>query len=140
MDQSPLRSDIYSPLQILVFSDNVGTRRQIELALGRFPDARLGALNFRAVATQPAVIREISNGAVDLLILDAEAAPLGGMGVAKQLKDELLQHLPIVLVICRAADRWLASWSQADAVVMSPIDPGALRDAVLPLLRRNLRH
>jgi DNA-binding response OmpR family regulator len=140
MDQSPLRSDIYSPLQILVFSDNVGTRRQIELALGRFPDARLGALNFRAVATQPAVICEISNGAVDLLILDAEAAPLGGMGVAKQLKDELLQHLPIVLVISRAADRWLASWSQADAVVMSPIDPGALRDAVLPLLRRNLRH
>jgi DNA-binding response OmpR family regulator len=140
MDQSLPRTGIYTPLQILVFSDDVGIRRQIELALGRSPDAHLGPLNFRAVATQPAVLQEVSNGNVDLLILDAEAAPLGGMGVAKQLKDELLQCLPIVLVISRTADRWLASWSQADAVVMSPIDPAALKDAVLPLLRRNLRH
>jgi DNA-binding response OmpR family regulator len=135
MDESPLRTGIYSPLQILVFSDDAGTRRQIELALGRLPDARLGALNFRAVATQPAVLHEISCGTVDLLILDAEAAPFGGMGVAKQIKDELLQCLPIVVVISRAADRWLASWSRADAVVMSPVNPGELKDAVLPLLR-----
>src|SRR4051794_863238 len=115
MDHTSPRTGIYTPLQILVFSDDAGTRRQIELAIGRLPDARLGAVNFRAVATPSAVSHEASCGAVDLLILDAETAPLGGMGVAKQLKDELLRCLPIVLVISRAADRWLAGWSRADA-------------------------
>ncbi|CAM3307434.1 hypothetical protein H7J08_02020 [Mycobacterium frederiksbergense] len=140
MNQSLARRDIYTPLQILVFSNNTETRRQIELALGRFSDSRLGTPMLRTYATQPALMDEIANGTVDLIIVDAETSPFGGMGVSKQLKDELLQRLPVVLVISRAADRWLASWSQADAVVMSPIDPVALRKAVGSLLQENLRN
>ncbi|UNB49899.1 hypothetical protein [Mycolicibacterium sp. YH-1] len=140
MPHNSPRTDIYTPLQVLVFSNDAAIRRQIQMALGRLPDVRLGSPRFRDVATEPAAMREMATGAIDLAILDAEASPAGGLGVTKQLKDELLQCPPIVVVIGRAEDQWLANWSQADAVVTAPIDPVALMEAVLPLLRRSLRY
>lgn len=133
------RSDYYTPLQVVVFSSHAGTRQQIKRALGRLPDERLGSPAIREVATGPAVRDQIGKGAVDLVVLDAESTPTGGLGIAKQLKDELLQCPPVVVVIARPDDRWLAEWSGADAVVMQPVDPLALTDAVVPLLRRNLK-
>jgi len=35
----------------------------------------------------------------------------------------------------RADDKWLASWSRAEAAVPHPIDPIRLGDAVVSLLR-----
>jgi DNA-binding response OmpR family regulator len=69
-------------------------------------------------------------GAIDLVILDGEAAPAGGLGIAKQLKDEINNCPPILVLTGRAEDRWLASWSQAEAVVPRPIDPFRLTEAV----------
>jgi DNA-binding response OmpR family regulator len=76
-----------------------------------------------------------ATGSIDLAILDGEATPCGGIGLAKQLKDELLQYLPIVVITARPDDAWLASWSRADAVVSHPVDPLELRAELLPLLR-----
>jgi len=71
-------------------------------------------------------------------VLDGEAAPCGGIGLAKQLKDELLQCPPVVVITARRDDAWLAEWSKADAVVSHPVDPVALRETVVPLLRSRL--
>lgn len=75
------------------------------------------------------------SNAVDVAVLDGEATPCGGMGLAKQLKDELLAYLPMVVITARADDAWLAGWARADVVVSHPIDPVELRHAILPLLR-----
>jgi DNA-binding response OmpR family regulator len=71
---------------------------------------------------------------LDLLILDGEAAPAGGMGVCRQLKDELYKGPPILVVVARPQDAWLATWSKADAVVSHPLDPMAFARAVAELL------
>ena len=129
------RSNIYAPLRVVVYSSNSAIRMRVKQALGSLPDKCIAPVIFIDTATQPAVDRELASGGTDLVILDAEATPLGGIGLAKQLKDELLQCPPIVVVIARLDDAWLADWSRADAVVPRPIDPVALREAVIPLLR-----
>ena len=74
-------------------------------------------------------------GHIDLAILDGEAVPAGGMGIAKQLKDEIYQCPPLLVLTGRPQDAWLATWSRADAAVPHPIDPIQLAEAVTGLLR-----
>jgi DNA-binding response OmpR family regulator len=122
-------------LRILVYSDNPRTREQVKLALGKRVHPELPELTYLEVATPPMVIRQMDEGGFDLVILDGEATPAGGMGIAKQLKDEIADCPPILVLTGRADDKWLASWSRAEAAVPHPIDPIRLGDAVVSLLR-----
>jgi DNA-binding response OmpR family regulator len=74
-------------------------------------------------------------GGIDLAILDGEAVPAGGMGIARQLKDEIFNCPPILVLTGRVQDNWLATWSRAEAAVSHPIDPIELGETVLGLLR-----
>ena len=76
------------PLRILVYSDNARTREQVRSALGKRVHPDLPELTYLDVATGPMVIEQMDEGGFDLVILDGEATPVGGMGIAKQLKDE----------------------------------------------------
>lgn len=122
-------------LRILVFSDNARTREQVKLALGRSLRSDLPDVAYLEVATAPVVVQAVDAGGIDLAILDGEATPAGGMGVAKQLKDEVADCPPIVVLTGRRDDAWLASWSRAEAAVAHPIDPMELASAVSGLLR-----
>lgn len=122
-------------IKVMVYSDNADTRQTIMLALGRRPSRELPEVEYVEVATEPVVIRDADSGGLDLLILDGEAAPAGGMGVCRQLKDELYKGPPILVVIARPQDAWLATWSRADAVVSQPIDPMVMATVVADLLR-----
>jgi DNA-binding response OmpR family regulator len=77
-------------------------------------------------------------GGVDLAILDGEAAPIGGMGLCRQLKDEIFECPPVLVLIGRPQDAWLATWSRADGVVAHPLDAVVLADCVAALLRRRV--
>ncbi|MFT4264899.1 MAG: hypothetical protein QM572_16060 [Nocardioides sp.] len=121
-------------LRVLVYSDDIDTRQQVMRALGRRPHPSLPELEYLEVATEPVVIRYADEG-VDLMILDGEAVPAGGIGIAKQLKDELESCPPIVVLTGRPQDSWLASWSRAEAAVPQPIDPLELARTVVALLR-----
>ena len=124
-----------SALKVMVYSSNADTRAQIMLALGRRPSRELPEVQYVEVATEPVVIRTADAGGLDLLILDGEAAPAGGMGVCRQLKDELYQGPPILVIVARQQDAWLATWSKADGVVSQPLDPMQLASVVTDLLR-----
>jgi DNA-binding response OmpR family regulator len=123
------------PLRVLVYSDNPRTREQVQLALGKRVHPDLPELTYVEVATGPMVIRLMDEGGFDLVILDGEATPTGGMGIAKQLKDEISDCPPVLVITGRPDDAWLASWSRAEAAVPHPIDPIRLGDAVVSLLR-----
>ena len=123
------------PLKVLVYSDDVTTRQQVILALGPRPHPDLPEVEYVEVATEPVVIAVLDGGGIDLAVLDGEAVPAGGLGIAKQLKDEIYHCPPIVVLIGRPQDAWLATWSRAEAVVPHPIDPLQLTDTVVPLLR-----
>ena len=128
-----------SSLVVLVYSDDSSTREKVRLALGKRPSSALPPFEYVDVATAPVVIERLDAGGIDLAILDGEAVPAGGMGIAKQLKDEI-EHCPPVLVLTgRAADAWLAEWSRAEASVPHPIDPIQLTRAVVDLLRQRTK-
>lgn len=127
------------PLRILNYSSNARTREQVQLALGNRVHPELPELTYTDVATGPMVITLMDAGGFDLVILDGEAAPVGGMGIAKQLKDEITDCPPILVLTGRADDAWLANWSRAEAAVPHPIDPIRLGEAVVGLLRSQAR-
>ena len=74
----------------------------------------------------------------DLFILDAESTPEGGLGVARQLKDEVFNCPPVIVLIARPSDSWLAAWSRAEASLQHPIDAFALAKTATELLRARL--
>lgn len=123
-------------LKVMVYSDDRQVRQQVRLALGRRPSADLPMLDYVEVATLPVVIQEADTRTFDLLILDGEATPAGGLGVCRQLKDEIFRCPPILVIVGRPQDAWLATWSRADGVVSHPIDAVAMADVTSRLLRR----
>jgi len=121
-------------LTILLYASDKTMRENVRLTLGRKVAADLPPVRVLEVATQPAVITAMDAGGIDLAILDGEAVP-GGMGLCRQLKDEILRCPPILVLIGRADDAWLATWSRADGAVPHPVDPVRLPAAVAKLLR-----
>ncbi|MCX4749548.1 hypothetical protein OG455_29240 [Kitasatospora sp. NBC_01287] len=122
-------------LTVLVYSDDRNTRAQVTSALGSRPAADLPAVDYLECATVPAVLRALEKGGVDLCVLDGEAVPAGGLGLARQVKDEIYGCPPVLVLIGRPQDTWLAAWSRADAAISQPVDPVALAEAVATLLR-----
>ena len=74
----------------------------------------------------------------DLVIVDLQIANMGGMAVSIDLRLEesggRLPHVPILLLLDREADKFLARRSTADAMLVKPIDAGTLRRTVKNLL------
>jgi hypothetical protein len=124
-----------APLKVLVYSDDVNTRQQVMLALGSRPHPDLPELEYVEVATEPVVIANMDAGHIDLAILDGEAVPAGGLGIAKQLKDEIYDCPPVLVLTGRPQDAWLATWSRAEAACPHPLDPVQLAESVISLLR-----
>ena len=121
-------------LKVLVYSDDQAVRAVIRTSLGRKPAEYISDVDIFECATEPAVIAAVDSKPFDLIILDGEAVPAGGMGVARQLKDEIFNCPPMLLIVARSADAWLATWSGAEAVISHPIDPRALVKAAVDLL------
>lgn len=120
---------------VLVYSDDANTREQVRMAVGRRPASDVPEVRYVECATAPAVLAALRDGGVDACVLDGEAVPAGGMGVCRQIKDEVFRCPPVVLLIGRPQDAWLATWSRAEAAVSHPVDPVALADAVAGVLR-----
>jgi DNA-binding response OmpR family regulator len=129
------------PLTIVIYSDDKTVRSHIAAALGSQVASDLAPHRIVEYATGPALRLFVDARArsgdidIDLFILDAEAAPEGGMGVARQLKDEVFNCPPVLLITARKEDAWLATWSRAEANVLHPIDPFTLAETVADLLR-----
>ena len=131
--------DSATGLRVLLYSSNARTREQVRLALGDRVHPDLPGLVYTEVATGPMVLTLMDAGGFDLVILDGEASPVGGLGIAKQLKDEITDCPPVLVLTGRADDAWLANWSRAEAAVPHPIDPIRLADAVVAVLGGNDR-
>ena len=119
---------------VLLYSDDARVRDRIRLAVGTRPAPDL-ELEFVDSTTYDDCIRLIDTYDIDLLVLDGEAAPAGGLGIARQLRDEVADCPPIAVVIARAADRWLAAYAKVDATLVHPLDPVTTGRTVADLLR-----
>ncbi len=124
-----------APISLLLYSDDMDTRARVRRSVGRKLASDLPAVEWTECATSPAVIAAVDKGGFDVLILDGESAPAGGLGLCKQLKDEKYECPPVLVLTGRPQDAWLATWSRADAAVPHPLDPRALAEAILGLAR-----
>lgn len=107
-----------------------------DIAFCRYVGDSLDATaNIEFVASYPVLFARLNAGVVDVVILDGEATPAGGVDVARQLKDRFNYCPPILLVVARAADAWLALMSKADATVGPGRAPMPLADAVNRLMK-----
>jgi DNA-binding response OmpR family regulator len=119
---------------VLLYSDDPEVRDRMRLAIGTRPAADL-TVRFVDASTYAEVVKLVDDTDVDLLVLDGEATPGGGLGIARQLKDEITDAPPVVLAIARAADRWLASYAKVEGTIMYPLDPVTTGETVAALLR-----
>jgi hypothetical protein len=128
---------------IIIYSDDASVRAAIVAALGKRVADDLPEHQIEEFATGPALRAFVDRKSVtgqlraDLFILDGEAVPEGGMGIARQLKDEVFNCPPVLLITGRREDAWLAAWSRAEASVIHPIDPFTLANTVADLMRSN---
>jgi len=126
---------------IVLYSDDSTVREAVISALGTrvapdmaehviHPFATGAALRLFVDAKKPG-----NDSPIDLFILDGEAVPEGGIGMARQLKDEVFNCPPVMVITGRKEDAWLAAWSRAEANVLHPVDPFTLAHTVAELLR-----
>jgi len=122
--------------QIVIYSDDSSVRASIIASLGRRVASDLPEHTIHEFATGPALRAFVDSGSpVDLFILDGESAPEGGLGIARQLKDEVFNCPPVLVITGRVQDSWLAAWSLAEASVVHPIDPFTMAQTAAQLLR-----
>lgn len=122
-------------VRLLLHSDNITTRDAVRAAVGRRPARDVEVASWRECATPAAVVEAVEEGDIDLVILDGEAAKTGGLGLCRQLKVEIHECPPVLVLTGRPQDGWLATWSMADGSVSHPLDPIAVADAVADLSR-----
>jgi DNA-binding response OmpR family regulator len=126
-------------VRVLLYSDDITTRDAVRAAAGRRPARDVEVVAWHECATAEAVIEAMDAGGYDIAVLDGETAPVGGLGLCRQLKNEIFRCPPILVLTGRPQDAWLAGWSLADDAVPHPLDPIAVAEAIARLARDRAR-
>lgn len=125
-------------VRVLLYSDDITTRDAVRAAAGRRPARDVEVVSWHECATAEAVIEAMDAGGVDIAVLDGEATPVGGLGLCRQLKNEIFRCPPIMVLTGRPQDAWLAGWSLADEAVPHPLDPIAVAEGLAQLARERV--
>jgi CheY-like chemotaxis protein len=117
---------------ILVASDAPTLRREIEAVISG-PDREV-----ESVTSGPEVIAAVTEASPDLVIVDMQMGNMGGMAVTLELRlqesYDALDHVPVLMILDRRPDVFLARRSGAEGWLVKPLDPLRLRRAVNSLL------
>ena len=122
-------------ITLLVYSSSAAVRERVRTALGTRPAPDV-EIEIVEAATGAEVVARCDEGGIDVALLDGEATPTGGLGLCRQLKDELDAAPPVLVLVGRRDDAWLATWCRAEGVVQHPVDAMQISDAVLALVPR----
>jgi len=117
---------------ILVASDAPTVRAEVAATAGR-PDVVI-----REARSGPAVMSEVARSLPDLVVVDLQMGNMGGMAVCLELRLEAsygsLGHVPVLMLLDRRPDVFLARRSGAEGWLVKPLDPIRIRRAVTALL------
>lgn len=125
-------------VSVLLYSDDITTRDAVRAAVGRRPARDVEVTRWLECATAFAVTEALDAGGWDVVVLDGEAAKNGGLGLCRELKNEIYNCPPILVLTGRPQDGWLAAWSMADDAVPFPLDPIKVAEAVAGLARQRV--
>jgi len=117
---------------VLIAADGTWLRNQVRSALAGPDQAVLELDRGQDVCDAVALHKP------DLVVLDMQIGNMGGVAVALDLRLEAsagrVPDVPIVLLLDRECDRFLAKRADVDAVVVKPLDGGVLRRTVKRVL------
>src|SRR5512132_2324651 len=121
-------------------SPDVRTRELMALTV-RSVERRLGEdLRFRAAANGELALRAALRDRPDVDVADELASRMGAFALARSLRDDEETYDGVIVILLeREHDRWLASWSGADAWYVKPPDPFAVADRLWELLEERGR-
>lgn len=128
-------TDAVHQVSVLLYSDDITTRDAVRAAAGRRPARDVEVTRWLECATAFAVTEALDAGGWDVVVLDGEAAKNGGLGLCRELKNEIYNCPPILVLTGRPQDGWLAAWSLADDAVPHPLDPIKVAEAIAGLAR-----
>lgn len=118
--------------KVVVASDASWVRDQVKAAL---VGPRFEVVELTRGQDVRAVVGELEP---DVVVVDLQIANMGGMAVVMDLRLEesagRLPRVPVLLLLDREADRFLARSSRADAILLKPVDPGTMRRTVRQLI------
>ena len=118
--------------QVLIASDAQWVIDEVRSVLG---DQDCEVLEVRRGA---AVLPTVLEYEPDLVIADLQIGNMGAMAVCLELRLEesadRLDHVPVLMLLDRRADVFLARRSEADGWLVKPLDPIRLRKAISELL------
>jgi DNA-binding response OmpR family regulator len=117
---------------ILVASDAPSVRAEVA-ATAQSPDIAV-----EQARSGPEVIEAVAESLPDLVVVDLQMGNMGGMAVCLELRLEAsygkLDHVPVLMLLDRRPDVFLARRSGAEGWLIKPLDPIRLRRAVTTLL------
>ena len=117
---------------ILIATDSDAVFDEVEAALA---DETTNVVRVRAGS---AVGDVVANATPDLVILDLQIGNMGGIAACLHLRHEAgdgrLPHVPVLMLLDREADVFLARRSDADGWVVKPLDAFGLRRAATAIL------
>ncbi len=117
---------------VVVASDAPSVRREIRAVIEDTD------LTVTEVATGPELLALVRQSPPDLVMVDMQMSNMGGMAVTLELRLEesygALPHVPVLLLLDRRPDVFLAKRSGAEGWLVKPLDPLRLRRSVAALL------
>lgn len=119
---------------VLLYSDNVDTRRAVMDAVGVRPAAGMKPVEWIEAATAEGAVTKFADNHIDALVMDGETQKEGGMAVLRRLHVEFEDVPPALVLIARPQDEWLARFAGTQTVLNTPLDPIELRQALAGLL------
>jgi DNA-binding NarL/FixJ family response regulator len=93
---------------------------------------------YRSLIAGAAVRAAVEEQTPDLVILDSQISNMGAMAVTYDLRNEesggRLPHVPVLILLDRSSDIFLARKCNAEGYLVKPLDPIRLRRATTALL------
>ncbi len=112
---------------VLIASDSPSVVADVESAIGGRDTS------IRVVGAGIDVLPAVLDRLPDLVVLDQQIGNMGAMACSLHLRLEesadRLEHIPILVLLDRRADVFLAKRSGADGWIMKPLDPIRMRKA-----------
>ena len=114
---------------VLIASDESWVRDDIRSVLSGRADVTV-----REVTSGAAAVEAVRAAAPALAVLDLQIGTMGGMATCLELRLEesagVLPHVPVLMLLDRRADVFLARRSDAEGFLIKPLDPIRVRRAV----------
>jgi DNA-binding response OmpR family regulator len=117
---------------IIVASDAPSVRAEVAATAGT-PD-----ITIVEARSGPEVMALVAEEEPDLVVVDLQMGNMGGMATCLELRLEAsydkIGHIPVLMLLDRRPDVFLARRSGAEGWLVKPLDPIRLRRAVAALL------